>query len=136
MKNKIKILIIEPIGNPYEKKIEHKLETMQNIVGGLIEFIELEQNVDLICNEQGKINNLPMNRIITNDVICGTFFIAGQKNGETISLTEKQIKKYKKQFNSRIHTIPIAMIKSTYEESSNLVGIDLTGIEELLEVLK
>ncbi len=103
--NKIRILIVEPNKEPYQKRINHTLEDMQKVVGGLIEFVELEHNVDLICNdidlicnEKGKIYNLPMNRAIQNDIIAGTFFIAGQHNGETISLSKKQIKKYKKVF--------------------------------------
>ncbi|MFR5509145.1 MAG: DUF3846 domain-containing protein [Clostridia bacterium] len=96
--NKIRILIVEPNKEPYQKRINHTLEDMQKVVGGLIEFVELEHNVDLICNEEGKIYNLPMNRAIQNDIIAGTFFIAGQHNGETISLSKKQIKKYKKVF--------------------------------------
>lgn len=45
---------------------------MQKVVGGLIEIVELEYDVDLICNEEGKIYNLPMNRVIKNDIIAGT----------------------------------------------------------------
>ena len=42
--------------------------------------------------------NLELNRLVGNDVIAGTFFIAGQHNGDTISLSKKQIKKYRKIF--------------------------------------
>lgn len=96
--NKIRILVVEPYKEPYQLKVEHTLKNLQNIVGGLIEYIELEHNVDLICNEEGKILKLPLNRKVGYDVICGTFFIAGQHEGETISLSRKQIKKYKKIF--------------------------------------
>ena len=96
--NKIRVLIVEPNKEPYKKRIPHTLKDMQNVVGELIEFVELEYNVDLICNEEGKIYNLPLNRAIPNDIIAGTFFIAGQCNGKTISLSRKQIKKYKKIF--------------------------------------
>lgn len=95
---KIKILIVEPTLDPYVKEVENTLEKKQKIVGGLIEFVELEDDIDLICNEKGKIYNLPMNRIIKNDIICGTFIIAGQKNGESISLKDEQIKKIQKLF--------------------------------------
>lgn len=131
---KIKILIVDPTLDPYVKEIENTLVKKQNIVGGLIEFIELEENVDLIYNDEGKIYNLPMNRIIKNDIICGTFIIAGQKNGETISLTDNQIRKYKSYFKLRNHTIPIALLKNKYKESSELLGLNLTGIEKLLEM--
>lgn len=131
---KIKILIVDPTLDPYVKEIENTLVKKQNIVGGLIDFIELEENVDLIYNDEGKIYNLPMNRIIKNDIICGTFIIAGQKNGETISLTDNQIRKYKSYFKLRNHTIPIALLKNKYKESSELLGLNLTGIEKLLEM--
>ena len=71
---------------------------MQKVVGGLVEYVQLEHNVDLICNDEGKLLNLELNRVLGNDIIAGTFFIAGQHKGETISLSRKQIKKYKKIF--------------------------------------
>lgn len=131
---KIKILIVEPTLDPYVKEIENTLEKKQKIVGGLIEFVELEDDIDLICNEKGKIYNLPMNRIIKNDIICGTFIIAGQKNGESISLKDEQIKKYKSYFKLRNHTIPITLLKNKYKQSSELLAYDLSGIEKLLKM--
>lgn len=131
---RIKILIVEPIRDPYIKEILNTLEEKQKIVDGLIQFTELEEDVDLIFNENGKSLNLEMNRIITNDVVCGTFIIAGQAGGNSISLTEKQIEKYKRYFKLRNHTIPISLIKNEYKESSNLIGCDLTGVEKLLHL--
>ena len=132
--DKIKVLIVETIRDPYVKEIINTLEEKQKIVGGLIQITELEEDVDLIFNEESKILNLEMNRIIKNDVVCGNFIIAGQRNGEHISLTEKQIKKYKAYFKLRNHTIPISLLKNQYQESSNLLGYDLTGIEKLLQL--
>lgn len=132
--NKIKVLIVETIRDPYVEEIINTLEEKQKIVGGLIQKAELENNVDLIFNEESKILNLEMNRIIKNDVVCGTFIIAGQKNGEYISLTEKQINKYKKYFKLRDHTIPISLLRNKYKESSNLLDYDLIGIEKLLNL--
>ena len=131
---KIKILIVEPTLDPYVKEVENTLEKKQKIVGGLIEFVELEDDIDLICNEKGKIYNLPMNRIIKNDIICGTFIIAGQKNGESISLKDEQIKKYKSYFKLRNRTIPITLLKNKYKQSSELLDYDLSGIEKLLKM--
>lgn len=131
---KIKILIVEPTLDPYVKEVENTLEKKQKIVGGLIEFVKLENDIDLICNEKGKIYNLSMNRIIKNDIICGTFIIAGQKNGESISLKDEQIKKYKSYFKLRNHTIPITLLKNKYKQSSELLDYDLSGIEKLLKM--
>lgn len=131
---KIRVLIVDPTIDPYVEEIENTLEEKQKIVGGLIEFVELENDIDLICNEKGKIYNLPMNRIIKNDIICGTFIIAGQKNGESVSLTDNQIRKYKSYFKLRNHTIPIVLLKNQYKESSNLLNYSLNGIEKLLDL--
>lgn len=133
LNKKIKILIVEPNKEPYEKQIEDTLKEMQNIVGGLIEFVELEENIDLVCNEEGKIYGLEMNRIIPNDVICGTFFIAGEEKGETISLTDEQIKKYKEYFNLERHKEPIEQIKKQYS-SEDLLNGSLNYIDKLLEL--
>ena len=131
MNNKIRILVIEPNKEPYQLKIEHKLENLQQVVGGLIEFVELEHNIDLICNEEGKIYNLEMNRVITNDVICGTFFIAGHHQGETISLSKQQITKYKQIFRLKNDKMVIELLKQRFENSYNLLNYNLTGVEKL-----
>ncbi|MBO5004984.1 MAG: DUF3846 domain-containing protein [Clostridia bacterium] len=131
---KIKVLIVEPRKEPYVKEIDNTLEEKQKIVGGLIEFVELEETVDLICNDEGKMNNLEMNRIITNDIICGTFIICGQKDGYSISLTDEKIEKYKKYFSLKVHSVPIELLKRQYRDSSNLLNYDLRGIEKLLKL--
>ena len=134
--NKIRVLIVEPNREPYQKRINHTLEDMQNIVGGLLEYIELEHNVDLIYNEEGKIYNLQMNRAIQNDIIAGTFFIAGQHKGETISLSKKQIKKYKEIFRLEQDKSLIELLRETVKESSNLLNLRLTNVGNWRGVLK
>ena len=134
--NIIRILIVEPNKEPYQKRINHTLEDMQNVVGGLLEYIELEHNVDLIYNEEGKIYNLQMNRAIQNDIIAGTFFIAGQHKGETISLSKKQIKKYKKIFRLEQDKALIELLRETVKESSNLLNLRLINVGKWRGVLK
>ena len=130
--NKIKILVVEPIMDPYVTEIYNTLEEKQKIVDGLIQFIELEEDIDLICNEQGKEFNLEINKIIKNDVICGNFIICGQQNGDSISLTNNQIIKYKRLFKERYHTILKALLINRYGESKNLINVNLKGIHKLL----
>lgn len=85
------VVVIEPGKRPEIQHIPDTLEARQNIVGGFIECIYppfAELNMCLVCNEEGKINNLPPNRIVDNDVIAGTFFIAGlTRDGDFRSLT-------------------------------------------------
>ena len=133
--NKIKILVVEPIMDPYVTEIYNTLEEKQKIEDGLIQFIELEEDIDLICNEQGKEFNLEINKIIKNDVICGNFIICGQQNGDSISLTNNQIIKYKRLFKERYHTILKALLINRYGESKNLINVNLKGIHKLLSLL-
>ena len=55
----MKVLVIEPHKKPYTQEVEHTLENLQRIVGGLIEPIYLD-DVAIVVNEEGKINGLPI----------------------------------------------------------------------------
>lgn len=96
---KLTVLIVEPLEPPRIAVIKNTLEDMQEIVGGLIEEIGLDEETVLVCNEEGKINNLKANRRVGNDVIAGTFFIARDDGSEYLrSLTDEQIKSYQERF--------------------------------------
>ena len=94
--NKIKILVIEPKKEPVVKIIADEEKDILEIIGQEIGYIELEENVDLIYNDNAKIDNLDFNRVIKDDIICGTFVIAGNKNDDWCSLEDSKIQKYKK----------------------------------------
>lgn len=110
MSEKIRVLVIEPGKNPEEREIDNDLKTMQELVGGFIEAVPMKfryadteetDRVDLICNEEGKIFDMPRNRYIPElnyDVVCGTFFLAGVGGEDFTSLTEDQIKRLKRKF--------------------------------------
>ena len=99
---KIKVLYVEPNKLPTEMIIDNTLEKKQELVGGYIQCACLldDDTVSLICNEEGKILGLPLNRDIGHDIIAGTFIIAGNDDstGEFISLTDEQKEKYKNIF--------------------------------------
>lgn len=100
--SQIRVLIVEPLKLPEEKIIENTLEAKQEIVGGYIEVISPfdDENVDLICHEEGKILGLPLNRLVGDGIIAGPFILAGfdDEQGVFISLTDEQIVKYTKMF--------------------------------------
>lgn len=102
MQRNIKVLVVEPYKEPYEKVIKNNLKEKQDLVGGLIEYtrIENEDNALLICNEEGKLLDLEPNRVLGRDIIVGTFFIVGDDPdiGEDRSLTNKQIERLKIRF--------------------------------------
>ena len=64
-------------------EIENSLKAEQAFVGGLIECTALTEEIDLICNDEGKLLGLPLNRALRDeegriyDVIAGTFFLCG-----------------------------------------------------------
>jgi len=96
--DKIKVIIVKPNEEPRVEEIGHELEDLQNFVGGLIQYVELEDNVVLICNEEGKLRGLTPNRKVGNDVIVGDFIIVGIEDEDETSLTDDQIEKYTKEF--------------------------------------
>lgn len=103
---KLTVLIIEPLEPPRVAVIKNTLEDMQEVVGGYIEEVPLDEDAILVCNEEGKLDNLKANRRVGNDVIAGTFFIAREDGSEYLrSLTDEQIKFYKEKF-QEIEEIP------------------------------
>lgn len=62
------ILVVEPDKVPYPKEINGTLEEMQQIVGGYIQaMFPFPDEVALICNEEGKIQRLPLNRPLKDE---------------------------------------------------------------------
>ena len=99
----MRVLIVEPMKPPREQEIAGSLATMQAIVGGLIQAVyPFEEPIALVCNDEGKLLGLPMNRYVPEirDVIAGTFFLCGAPpEGENFaSLTEEQIQRYTRRF--------------------------------------
>ena len=94
---RIKVLALLPMELPKEIELDNTLETMQKFVGGLIECITLSDTgsaVTLVCNDEGKLLGLPLNRPLWDgaDVLSGPGFLAGCDNeGNLTSLqtTEK-----------------------------------------------
>lgn len=99
----MRVLIVEPMKPPREQEIAGSLATMQAIVGGLIQAVyPFEEPIALVCNDEGKLLNLPMNRYVPEirDVIAGTFFLCGAPpEGENFaSLTEERLQRYTRRF--------------------------------------
>lgn len=109
----VRILIKEPYKEPYEKVVDNNLETFQEIVGGLIECVEMPgmKNVDLFVNEEGKLDRLQGNFWLPEyeDCAVGTCYLIGYnpKDGSNLDLTDKQIKQAKKYID--LYKIPDGM---------------------------
>jgi len=97
----MRILVVEPMKAPYEKEIAGDLKSMQAVVGGFIQAVYPfeDEELALICNEEGKLIGLPFNRALRDedgsicDIIAGTFFLcrAPADSERFESLTDEQI---------------------------------------------
>ena len=99
----MRVLVVEAGKLPVVREIDGSLESMQKIVGGLIQAVyPFEEPVALICNDEGKINGLPMNRQIReiDDIVHGTFFLCTvpADSERFASLSDEQIKRYAERF--------------------------------------
>lgn len=98
----MKVLRVEQYKPPFVKEIDPGLESLQSEVDGWIEAIyPFEDDVALICNEEGKINGLELNRALRDengevlDVIAGPFLIVGIGEEDFDSLSDDMIEKYR-----------------------------------------
>lgn len=104
----MKILRVDPGLYPQEAEINGSLESMQQLVGGLIQVLYpfRDAEVALICNDEGKLLGLPFNRALRDergaiyDVVAGTFFLClASWDSDTFgSLSEDQVKEYRERF--------------------------------------
>ena len=101
----MRVLMVEPGKTPYEAELDGSLESMQEAVGGGIEgYYPYTEPVAIVCNDEGKINGLPLNRAIYNqdgemiEIMAGTFFIAGLGEESFADLPDYFMKQYKEQF--------------------------------------
>ena len=103
----MRVIVVEPKKKPEVREIGDSLESMQRIVGGLIEAVyPFDEPVALICNEEGKLLNLPLNRALRDDagnvydIISGTFFVcaAPPDSDHFAGLTDQQVKTYMERF--------------------------------------
>ena len=92
----MKVLVVEPQKPCRVQEIE-SLADMQQLVGGDIEAVyPFQELVAVVCNADGRLLGLPMNRPLLDkdylpyDIIRGTFFVAGLGQEEFISLTDEQ----------------------------------------------
>lgn len=79
---KIKVIIKEPGKKPRGVNISCSLENLQKTVGGYIETVTLSSDCVIICNEEGRIKNLPYCCNVCGVDFVGTIIIAGVEGDE------------------------------------------------------
>ena len=81
----------------YIGAIENSLESKQKYVGGLIQVVSLDSNIDIICNDEGKLQGLKPNRAFMNgedilDVFVGNILACRHDSeGNFTSIKEEDI---------------------------------------------
>jgi hypothetical protein len=125
----IHVLIVEPEKAPYDSIIDNTLEGLQAVVEGSIEYVGVDKDICIYCNEDGKLLSLKGNRNINGDIIAGTFLICGDDGyGDNISLTDEQIALYSERFAEPEHY--------TDEQVQEAIYCEVTSYGSLNDLLK
>ena len=97
--NTLRVLRVEPDNAPEEKVIGADLDSLQAEVAGLIECVYMDDDIILVCNEEGKLNGMKLNRRLGDDIICGPFFLVSDDGeGDFASLNDRQMDLLKERF--------------------------------------
>ena len=103
-KNTMRVVLVEPGKVARIVDIDATLRGMQQAVRGRIEAVyPFKEPVCLICNEEGKLNRMSLNRAIRRDgkiaeIISGPFFVCAYNEADFCSLTLEQQRKYQEMF--------------------------------------
>lgn len=104
---KLKVLMVEPQKEPCAVEIPAGLKGLQMAVGGFIEAVyPYEELVALICNEEGKLLGLDLNRALRDedghiyDVLAGTFLVVGLGDEDFTSLPDNLMEKFEQKFHT------------------------------------
>ena len=81
---KLTVLVVEPMKEPYVKEIDPGLHALQAEVGGdIAASYPFDDPVGLVLNDEGKLIGLDLNRSLRDehgeiyDIVAGTFLVVG-----------------------------------------------------------
>ena len=102
---KLRVIKVEPSKPPRIVEVSPDLDSLQHEVGGYIQVIyPFSDSVGIICNEEAKINGLPLNRALYDesgviyDIIAGDFLVVGLSGESFSGLNDKLTEKYLRRF--------------------------------------
>ena len=121
--DKLTVLVVEPMKEPYVKEIDPGLHALQAEVGGdIAASYPFDDPVGLVLNDEGKLIGLDLNRSLRDehgeiyDIVAGTFLVVGLGSESFASLSPDMIQKYTEQFkrpelfasiNGQIVSVPV-----------------------------
>lgn len=120
---KMTVLVVEPMKEPYVKQIDSGLRALQAEVNGdIAASYPFADPVALVVNDEGKLIGLDLNRSLRDehgeiyDIVAGTFLVVGLGDEDFTSLSPDMIQKYTEHFkhpelfasiNGQIVSVPI-----------------------------
>ena len=108
--DEITVLKVAPLCEPEVVTLKNNLRALQEAISihapyvGLIEIIPVDAQNCILCNEEGKLLGLPLNRALFDkggemfDIICGTFLVTGLGAEDLTSLPPDLLEKYYRHF--------------------------------------
>ena len=104
-KKELDALLVNPNEYPQKVTIGAELKDLQEAVGGTITAVyPFADPVAIVCNDEGKLLGLPMNRALrdehgqTCDVLTGSFLVVGLGKEDFASLSPELAQKYEQHF--------------------------------------
>ena len=113
-KKMLDVLLVRPNEHPQKVSISTELKDLQEAVGGTIAAVyPFADPVAIICNDDGKLMGLPLNRALWDedglmyDVIAGTFLVVGLGEEDFASLSPELAQKYEEHFHQPEAFLPL-----------------------------
>ena len=115
--NNIKAYFMRAGYQGYFGEIQNTLEAKQKYVGGLIQVISLDGVIDIICNDEGKLMGLPVNRAWRDDdgkpidIFVGSIVaVRHDEEGNFIDIHDDDIQTIRK------YLMPLTLAKVTHRD--------------------
>ncbi|MBO5629944.1 MAG: DUF3846 domain-containing protein [Aeriscardovia sp.] len=129
----IKVYFMRAGYQGYFGEIQNTLEAKQKYVGGLIQVITLDGVIDIICNDEGKLMGLPVNRAWRDDdgkpidIFVGSIVaVRHDEEGNFIDIHDDDIQTIRK------YLMPLTLAKVTHRDGK-CVTVMLPVTEEDLK---
>lgn len=113
-KKELDALLVKPNEYPQKVTIGAELKDLQEAVGGTITATyPFTDPVAIVCNDEGKLQGLPMNRALrdehgqTYDVVAGNFLVVGLGKEDFASLSPELAQKYEEEFHQPEAFLPL-----------------------------
>ena len=85
----MKVIIKEPGQRSRVTEIENSLSALQEAVGGYIETVTFAEDCCIICNEEGRLQELPYNLTFCGVSFVGTILFVGVLGDEFADLSKE-----------------------------------------------